>query len=393
MLSSDRVSLESRAANRNHPWLPLLITGVAGVPGYNALHYFRQRYDDRVIATRRPDHWPLRGPGIVACDLEDPQAVRQLWQRHRFAAVLNCVGSCRLKSCELDPSMARRVNVATTRHVMEMAAESNARVLHLSIDLVFAGRPGGRYREHEPPDPVTVYGAMMAEAEQVVRETVPRATILRISLPMGLSFNGHAGAIDWIASRFKQGKPATLYYDEVRTPTYVDCMNALFERLLSMDLPGTFHAGGPRQLSLYQIAQIVNVVGGYHPSLLRGCYRQEAGPVPPRAGNVALDSRELIDAIGIAPFDPWPSDEGLVPMGRSWHRDARHRERGSSELITELLYRNPRRANAHVEPMPVRIQPAIKDSEHDTSATLRPVHPPVTALAAARDSRNNGRGF
>ena len=47
---------------------------------------------------------------------------------------------------------------------------------------------------------------------------------------MGVSFNGHAGAIDWIQSRFKHRRPATLYFDEVRTPTYTDCLNPLFER-------------------------------------------------------------------------------------------------------------------------------------------------------------------
>ncbi len=51
----------------------------------------------------------------------------------------------------------------------------------------------------------------MVAAEELIQATDPRACILRISLPMGISFNGHAGAIDWIQSRFKKGKPATLY--------------------------------------------------------------------------------------------------------------------------------------------------------------------------------------
>ena len=58
----------------------------------------------------------------------------------------------------------------------------------------------------------------MWEAEQLISNVRPEACILRISLPMGISFNGHAGAIDWIQSRFQKLKPATLYYDEVRTP-------------------------------------------------------------------------------------------------------------------------------------------------------------------------------
>ncbi len=86
----------------------------------------------------------------------------------------------------------------------------------------------------------------MVAAEQLLTDWMPEACILRISLPMGVSFNGHAGAIDWIQSRFKKGRPATLYFDEIRTPAYTDCLNRLYERVLSGDLCGLYHAGGPR---------------------------------------------------------------------------------------------------------------------------------------------------
>ncbi len=322
------------------PPLPMLVTGIAGVPGYNAFHYFRSLYGESVVGIRQSSMWPLKGDGIVACDVEDRKALERLWDQYRFASVLNSAGSCRLKSCELDPEMAYRVNVVGTENIMRLAEKRGARVIHLSIDLVFAGRETGSYVENEPTDPVTVYGAKMVEAERVVARHLPDACTLRISLPMGISFNGHAGAIDWIASRFKQSKPATLYYDEVRTPKYTDCMNRLFHKLMIEPRRGTFHAGGPRELSLYQIAQIVNVVGGFAPELLRGCPRVEAGPMPPRAGNVTLDSSKLVDELGYQPFDPWPYHEELVPDHDRWHFGS-HRLDRSQDLVQELLYRNP----------------------------------------------------
>src|SRR6185295_101501 len=162
-------------------------------------------------------------------------------------------------------------------------------------------------------DPVTVYGKTMVAAEQLILAGDPQACILRISLPMGVSFNGHAGAIDWIQSRFKKSKPATLYFDEVRTPHYTDCLNELCEAVLAGNLAGLFHAGGPRPLTLYQIAQVINRVGGYPPECLMGCLRHEAGPIPPRAGNVAMDSSKLAAALGYEPFDPWPFEQRFVP--------------------------------------------------------------------------------
>jgi dTDP-4-dehydrorhamnose reductase len=318
------------------PPLPLLVTGIAGVAGYNAFHYFRRKFGSQVIGIRRKDNWPLKGAGIIACDGDDRELLSRLFDKHQFAAVLNCEGTCKLKSCELAPQMARRVNVESVSTLLDVIGTASTRFVHLSIDLVFSGTGAGGHVETDETDPVTVYGQTMAEAERFLRET--DAAILRISLPMGISFNGHAGAIDWIQSRFKKGKPATLYYDEIRTPTYTDCLNPLLANVLARrDMCGLFHAGGPRRLSLFQIAQIVNRVGGYDPALLHGCPRIEAGPLPPRAGDVTLDSSKLARALSYDPFDPWPLDDDHVPTHRQWHFEG---DRGSPDLLAQALYRN-----------------------------------------------------
>jgi dTDP-4-dehydrorhamnose reductase len=347
--------------------LPLLITGAAGVAGYNALDYFRARYPGQVVAIRQEDNWPLSGPGIVACDAEDHLRLRALFDEYQFGSVLNCAGNCALRACELDSRLAWRTNVEGLINLLSIVAEREVRLVHLSIDLVYSGARAGistvqragaspppasafpflPYTESDPPDPVTVYGKTMVAAEQLIADWMPSACTLRISLPMGVSFNGHAGAIDWIQSRFKHGRPATLYFDEVRTPAYTDCLNRLYERVLASDLAGLYHAGGPRALSLYEIAQIVNRVGGYDPDLLIGCPRIEAGPIPPRAGDVTMNSSALADVLGAdssdhGPLDSWPQDPAFVPTDRRWHYQ-REGEPGSRELLARILYRNPRR--------------------------------------------------
>jgi dTDP-4-dehydrorhamnose reductase len=322
------------------PPFPLLVTGVAGVAGYNAFHYFRRKYGPQVIGIRRKDNWPLRGEGIIACDGDDRETLLRLFEKHQFAAVLNCEGTCKLKSCELDPKMAQRVNIDSVTTMLECLRGASTRLVHLSIDLVYSGTRGGGHVEEDATDPVTIYGKTMAEAERIILSH-GNAAILRISLPMGVSFNGHAGAIDWIQSRFKKGMPATLYYDEIRTPTYTDCLNPLLAAVLARrEICGLFHAGGPRRLSLFQIAQIVNRVGGYDPHLLHGCMRIEAGPLPPRAGDVTMNSSKLARALGYDPFDPWPLDDEHVPSHGAWHFEG---DRGSPALLAEALYRNPRR--------------------------------------------------
>ncbi len=117
--------------------LPLLITGVSGVAGYNALFYFRARYPGRVVGVRPPQTWQLAAADIVPLDTEDLGGMAELFERHRFRSVLNTTGNCALKSCELDPAMAERTNVVSAANLAATARRFDCRLVHLSSDLGF----------------------------------------------------------------------------------------------------------------------------------------------------------------------------------------------------------------------------------------------------------------
>jgi dTDP-4-dehydrorhamnose reductase len=322
--------------------LPLLITGITGVAGFNALHYFQRRYPGQVVGIRPWQTDRLVGADIVPLDAEDGPGLRKLFEQFSFRAVLHCGGNCALKACECDPPMAWRLNVGSVAALLPNVQRSTARLVALSSDLVFSGSGAGNHVETDAIDPVTVYGKTMGEAEQRLQAAYPAAAVLRISLPMGPSFNRHAGAIDWISSRFRKERPATLYFDEVRSATYTDDLNRVFEWFLASDAAGLFHAGGPRPVTLYEIGQIVNRVGGFTPGLLRGCPRRQAGPMPPRAGNVSLNSAKLRALLGYEPFHPWPVGAELWPTGRQWHLDFEGAPPGSWHGVVERLYHYPK---------------------------------------------------
>src|SRR4051812_44343163 len=83
--------------------LPLLITGVSGVAGYNAFVYLRHRYPGQVVGLRPRQTWRLVAPEIVALDTDDEGGLTALFERRRFASVLNATGNCALKACEVAP--------------------------------------------------------------------------------------------------------------------------------------------------------------------------------------------------------------------------------------------------------------------------------------------------
>src|SRR5262249_31732373 len=79
---------------------------------------------------------------------------------------------------------------------------------------------------------------------------------------------------------------------------------------------------------------------GYDPALLRGCPRHEAGPIPPRAGNVSMNSSKLIALLGGDPFHPWPLGDDLTPDGsRDWHARRPAGWPGPRAMLSSRLYR------------------------------------------------------
>ena len=118
---------------------------------------------------------------------------------------------------------------------------------------------------------------------------------------------------------FRKAKPATLYFDEVRNNLYVQDLAKVIAHFLGNGERGIWHVGGPRPLSLYRIAQAINTLGNYPPELLMGCPRAAAGPMPPRAGDVTMDTSKLTALLPQGTIRPWPAQEAHVPTDRDWH--------------------------------------------------------------------------
>ncbi|MBQ9372495.1 MAG: sugar nucleotide-binding protein [Thermoguttaceae bacterium] len=321
--------------------LPLVITGVTGVAGYGALAYFQSRFPEEVYGVVQETDVDFPAPNLIYTNLRDYEVMARLFDGVGARAILDCAGNCALKACQVDPRIAWELNVDIVRNLARYARERAIRLVHLSVDMVFKGRPRGAYRDDEPTCPANVYGESMVEGERAVAEIDPYAATLRISMPMGVSFNGHAGAIDWIAARFRPNRPATLYYNEVRTPTYVDEMARVFREFLANDYAGVLNCGGARQVSLYQMAQIINRTGGFNPELLYGMRIEESCPVPPRVRNCSLDSSKLADILGYPPFTPWPANPNHLPDSKSWHYDRRPNEPGSTPYMNRVLAFSP----------------------------------------------------
>ncbi len=285
----------------------VLITGTTslhGWPLYSALT--QQLGAAQVFGVCPPKTKPALFPAdnVASCCVNDRDGLRRIFDQFEPTHVIHAAGMCDLDVCEQWPGLAYQRNVEGTANIVSLSRDCY--LLQVSTDLVFSGNnpPLDGYTESCQPDPVSMIGKTFRQAENIVQQ-LPRAAIVRKGLPMGPSFSGRKGPIDYLAYRFSRGKPLTLFYDEMRSALSSEDLTHGLLKLWRMEVRGYFHLGGPKKVSLYDIGKYVIDTRAYDPVCLIRASRFEDPSGLPRIGDVALNSQHAYDTMHYTP-KPWP---------------------------------------------------------------------------------------
>ena len=256
----------------------LFVTGGAGFLGRH------------VVTAARAAGWHVHAPTSGECDVRDATAVRAAVGRGPADAVVHLAYRRDERDTIVDGS----------RTVAEAAAAAGARLVHLSTDVVFAGR-AEPYVEHDPPDPTIDYGRYKAEAEAAVLRACPGAVVVRTSLLYGTAPElspSQTVVADALAGRAE----VTFFEDEVRCPGHAaDVAAAVLALVDRPDVTGPLHVAGPRALSRARYAAVVARELGLDPGGLRTSTIADAGLERPAC--VVLDTSRA-SALGLRVRDP-----------------------------------------------------------------------------------------
>lgn len=257
----------------------VLITGGSGFLG-SALADLARKQGWRVVATYHTHQPQMEDISWEALDLRDGAATRALIERCAPDVVIHTAYR------QEGPDIAA-ITADGAGAVAQAAYAVQARLIHLSSDVVFDGERIGRYTEADAPQPVTAYGAAKAEAERLVAAAHPSSLIVRTSLIYGgpeRPGRHEQFVLDVIDGRAE----ATFFTDELRCPIEVGDLAAALLELAELDYSGILHVAGPDVVSRYEFACMVARAFGRDAARVRG------GPspaAPRRPRNCALDSR------------------------------------------------------------------------------------------------------
>jgi len=250
---------------------------VTGASGYLGRH---------VVNGPASADWEIIAPASTSLDLRNRDAVLDMVRDWRPTAIAH-----------LAYRKGDRLSIVdASRNVAEAAEATKARLVHMSSDVIFPGRPTA-YVESDEPFALTDYSRDKLDAERAVAEVCPGAVMIRTSLLCGGATDLGYGQQD-IANAIESRADAVFFTDEVRCPAHVDDIAEAVTQLAGMrDISGPLHVAGPDAFSRAEFAIRTADMLGLDPSLVRTASLADSGLVRP--GCVVLDSSRAAD-LGIA---------------------------------------------------------------------------------------------
>ncbi len=222
----------------------MLITGGSGYLGRWVAELAAGSWDVTATYSRQPGD--LRGIAWRKLDVRDRDTVESLVRELQPQVIVH--------TAALNPGQGADyvgVNVAGTANVAITAAEAEARLIHISSDLVFDGQRGS-YTEADPPSPLTDYGQTKADGEAAVVASGAEAAIVRTSLIYGWRPT-IARSAQWMIDAIDRGETLRLWADELRCPIWVESLAAAVVELAGLDHTGPINIAGDQVVSRYEL--------------------------------------------------------------------------------------------------------------------------------------------
>lgn len=278
----------------------VLILGASGMLGSAALRVFAESGEYQVVGSIRSGASKALFPSslhkhlVVGGDIENPDALIQLFQTVRPQVVINCIGLIKQLSHANDALNAIPVNALLPHRIARLCGLSGARLVHVSTDCVFSGTKGD-YRESDAPDAQDLYGRskLLGEVDY------PHAITLRTSI-IGHELIGANGLVGW----FMKQQGACKGYNKAifsGLPT-VELARVIRDIVLQRDdLHGLYHvASSP--INKYELLTMVASAYGK---------KIDITPDSQLVIDRSLNAQRFNAATGYAP-PPWPELVGMM---------------------------------------------------------------------------------
>lgn len=171
-------------------------------------------------------------------DITSIDKVMSLAREVKPYAIINCAAHTGVDACETDYDNAFRINAVGPRNLSIAAAETGAKMIHISTDYVFDGKSRQPYVEYDKPNPQGAYGKTKLAGENMVKDFADRYFIFRTAWLYGDGKN----FVKTMLRLSETNDKVRVVKDQWGSPTSARELAGVIAHLLFTDNYGLFHA-------------------------------------------------------------------------------------------------------------------------------------------------------
>ena len=231
--------------------MKILITGGKGQLGRELVEIL-QNGESRIGALPEA----LKNAEITAVDVDelditDLDAVRRFYADCKPDVIINCAAMTNVDGCETQFETAMLVNGLGPQNLAIAAAETEAKLIHVSTDYVFRGDEATPRCEWDNTAPYTIYGKSKLLGEQAVLRHCPKSFVVRTAWLYGQYGNNFVKTMQRLGAEKEE---LTVVADQRGNPTNANDLAHHLCKLALTEAYGIYHCTGNGECSWYEFA-------------------------------------------------------------------------------------------------------------------------------------------
>lgn len=270
--------------------MKILITGANGMVAKAATAYC-QSIGDKVAALTRQE-----------LDISDRIMVREVFEREKFDAVINCAAYTDVDGAETQQEICYRANAVGVENLASASRKIDAAFVTISTDYVFDGAKQDFYTQRDTPNPQGVYAQSKLEGEIRARNAYARSIIVRSGWIYGAGGTNFLSVMDKLLA---EGKRIKSISDSYGTPTAARDLARRLRDLAELDLPAVYHATNAGSGTSYLgFAEKICEIKGFDRNLIESVSVNDLKRPAPRPVSSKLACL-FSEKFGLSPLRNW----------------------------------------------------------------------------------------
>jgi dTDP-4-dehydrorhamnose reductase len=249
----------------------ILVTGSNGLLGQKITEHILRTKEAQLIATSKGlNRNPVKkGYVYKELDITDEAQIQAVIKAVNPDVIINTAAMTNVDACEKDKELCQRLNVDSVKYLIRICEEKNIHLIHLSTDFIFDGE-NGPYTEDAEPNPVSFYGSTKLEAENLLKASSCRWTVLRTIIVYGIvSDMSRSNIVLWAKSALEKKEPINVVDDQWRMPTLAEDLAECCLLAAQKGAQGVYNASGKDMMSIIELVERVAIFWGLDKSLIK----------------------------------------------------------------------------------------------------------------------------